>query len=639
MKNKNAVQGLGAALIDKKTYLLFCTSSDIRQGTFTVRESNNGLTFETIEGAAKVINMSGPADELGQCQFVHITKDGKEYYLTYKMCNNDKLCIAHSKNLIDWEKIGELDIKCNNAKIVSDYLYAGRTTMFAGGEALRLYVSDDLKRWKRAKHDLIEKEEGADEISVVDVQIVDEGIFVIYANIFTEKIEKKVQTQKGKICEDNKCDDENVVQQYKLYGALFQYGDPTKLLWQSKYPIYETKNTIKENSRLFGAALFDEYFVSYWTNQDGEMFLIRHFYSHEDNSNVGEVDNVHAPDDAMVEEDMGEFFELERAVVNPILSPQGEYGWESQAAYNPTAIESDGIIHIIYRADGDDLKSVWGYASTKDGITIDNRSKHCIYHRDSSPIGMEFAPPIPYTSGNNGGGGSEDPRAVLIDGEVYVTFTAFDGWGSVRVALTSIALEDLKNQRWNWKKTRKISPPGEMNKNWVIFPEKINGKFAILHSFVPNILVDYFDSLDELDGKTFIKSNNVRPIDYSRGWDSWFRGVGPAPIKTDDGWLIIYHAMDYKQPDRYRIGALLLDLNDPTIEICRSRGPILEPEEHYENEGHKWGVIYSCGAVVKDDQLFVYYGGADKFVCVATAPMQQFLDDLKNTGDVKMVIS
>lgn len=181
-----------------------------------------------------------------------------------------------------------------------------------------------------------------------------------------------------------------------------------------------------------------------------------------------------------------------------------------------------------------------------------------------------------------------------------------------------------------------ISPPGEIHKNWVIFPEKIKGKFAILHSFYPRILIDYFDSLDELDGKKFIKSDNSRPIDPKRTWDSWFRGVGPTPIKTKDGWLILYHAMDHRNPDRYRMGALILDLKNPTKILYRSKKPILEPDAIYENVGAKAGVIYSCGAVIKGKNLFVYYGGADTVTCIATANLQNFLDELKKSGKIKL---
>ncbi len=331
----------------------------------------------------------------------------------------------------------------------------------------------------------------------------------------------------------------------------------------------------------------------------------------------------------------GSSIRLAKSPNNPIISPSF-YSWESRATFNPTAIESDGVIHIVYRAVGEDDCSVLGYATSHDGFKINERPTYCIYKRYHQFV--ESSEPAPYSSGGGWNGGCEDPRIVLIDDTVYMTYTAFDGWGSVRMALTSIKLNDFKKKKWNWKKAVLISPPGEINKNWVLFPGKINGKFAILHSFYPKILINYYDSLDEFDGTKFIKSNNTRPIDHKRTWDSWFRGVGPAPIKTKDGWLVLYHAMDYKNPDRYRMGALLLDLKDPTKILHRSNNPILEPEENYENVGHKWGVIYSCGAVVKDGELYVYYGGADKFVCVASISMKELLEDLKKDMDVRLKI-
>ena len=324
---------------------------------------------------------------------------------------------------------------------------------------------------------------------------------------------------------------------------------------------------------------------------------------------------------------------LKKLAQNPIIKPS-LYSWESKATFNPAAFEADGKIHIVYRAIGEDDASSLGYAYTYDGLNIEGRPTYHIYKRHFNY--NENLPKIDYISGGGWSGGCEDPRLVLIDDTVYMIYTAFDGWGSVRIALTSIKLEDFKNKKWNWKKAVMISPPNEINKNWVIFPERINGKFAVMHSFYPKILIDYFDSLDELDGKKFIKSNNTRPIDYTRGWDSWFRGIGPSPIKTKYGWLILYHAMDYKNADRYRLGAMLLDLEDPTKILHRSKSPILEPEEEYENNGYKWGVIYSCGAVVKDGELFVYYGGADKFVCVASIKLQELIDDLIKDKDVKL---
>ncbi len=327
---------------------------------------------------------------------------------------------------------------------------------------------------------------------------------------------------------------------------------------------------------------------------------------------------------------------LKKAIHNPIIEPR-EYSWESKATFNPAAIFSNDKIHLVYRAIGDDDSSVLGYASSPDGYNFYDRPQYAIYRRY-----CDFSKPditvqsIDYVSGGGWNGGCEDPRLTVLGDTVYMLYTAFDGWGSLRIALTSIALDDFENKKWNWKKPVLISPPGQIHKNWVIFPEKINGKFAILHSFYPNIRIDYFNSLEELDGKDFINSDNTRPIDKNRLWDSWFRGVGPTPIKTDIGWLILYHAMDHKNPDRYRMGALILDFKDPTRVLYRSEHPILEPEEHYENNGFKWGVVYSCGAIVKNGTLFVYYGGADKVIGVATIKLSELLGDLKKHKVIKL---
>ncbi len=331
--------------------------------------------------------------------------------------------------------------------------------------------------------------------------------------------------------------------------------------------------------------------------------------------------------------DIDKGVKLKKVVSNPIISPS-LYSWESRATFNPAAFEEDGKVYIVYRAAGDDDSSVLGCATSFDGYSVEERPTYCIYKRKAKypKVGEK----IDYISGGGWNGGCEDPRLTLIDKTLYLLYTAFDGWSSVRMALSSISLSDFKNKKWNWSNERLISPPGEMNKNWVLFPEKINGKFAIMHSFYPKILINYFDSLDELDGSKYIKSNNTRPIDDKRTWDSWFRGVGPTPIKTKDGWLVLYHAMDHKNPDRYRMGALLLDLDDPTKILHRSKNPILEPEEDYENNGHKWGVVYSCGAVIKNKELFVYYGGADKYVCVASITLKELIDSLKGDKNIKL---
>ena len=99
---------------------------------------------------------------------------------------------------------------------------------------------------------------------------------------------------------------------------------------------------------------------------------------------------------------------------------------------------------------------------------------------------------------------------------------------------------------------------------------------------------------------------------------------------------MFYHAIDQSDPGKYKLGAMLLDLNDPTKILRRSENPILEPDELYENEGFKQGVVYSCGAVIMNGKILVYYGGADKVVCAASTDLDKFINDLMSSGAPKL---
>lgn len=327
---------------------------------------------------------------------------------------------------------------------------------------------------------------------------------------------------------------------------------------------------------------------------------------------------------------------LRKPPSNPIIKPSRDTTWQSKATFNPTALYHDGKVHIVYRAIGDTDESVLGYANSRDGVIINEKFPDIAYRHAKREKVKKTLPKISYSSGGGWSGGCEDPRLTLLeDGRVYLLYTAFDGWGSIRIALTSISLDDFISKRWDWRNPVLISPPNEINKNWVLFPEKIKGKYAILHSLSPKILVDYFDSLDELDGTKFIKSVHQGDPLWSKR-NIGIRGVGPSPIKTKYGWLVLYHAMDKINPNHYKLWAMILDLNNPTKVLHRGVEPILEPDEGYENYGFKSGVVYSCGAVVKDGKLFVYYGGADTVSCVATADFDKFLKELVSSKPNKL---
>lgn len=326
---------------------------------------------------------------------------------------------------------------------------------------------------------------------------------------------------------------------------------------------------------------------------------------------------------------------LKRFEGNPIIEPLNGVHWESKATFNPSAIYGDGKVHIIYRAIGDGDVSMFGYAKSSDGLVFEREPRPVFYQMASSLREQSYIQ-IPYSSGGGWNGGSEDPRLTRINSKVYMLYTAFDGWGSIRIALTSISFDDFVRGRWNWKAPVYISPPGEVHKNWVLFPERIKGKYAILHSISPRILIDYVNDLDEFDGTKFLRSSSPNGVGYEESWDNWPRGAGPAPLKTKYGWLLLYHAMDVNDPNRYKLGAMLLDLNDPTKILYRARAPILEPDETYENEGYKTGVVYACGAVIVDERLFVYYGGADRVTCVAVAEVEPFLKSIMSSGETNL---
>jgi beta-1,2-mannobiose phosphorylase / 1,2-beta-oligomannan phosphorylase len=322
---------------------------------------------------------------------------------------------------------------------------------------------------------------------------------------------------------------------------------------------------------------------------------------------------------------------------NPMISPRERNAWEAFSTFNPAAFYAADRVHILYRAQGFDYVSQVGYATSHDGLLIAERFAEPVYRPTQAFEGASLPAGDPNGSFASGGGsgGIEDPRATVIDDRVYMTYVAYDGWSPPRVALTSIALADFLNHNFLWEQPVLITPPGLVDKSAVIFPEKINGKYVIMHRVFPDILIDYVDSLD-FDGQTFLTGQqkiSPRSRDF---WDSRKIGAGAPPLKTKAGWLLIYQGVDDKDASEYKVGAMLLDLNDPAKVLARSAEPILLPREKYENVGFKAGVVYPCGALIKDDTLFVYYGGADSFVCVATARLDKFINDLQKTGNTNL---
>ncbi|MDD3007214.1 MAG: glycosidase, partial [Candidatus Pacebacteria bacterium] len=163
------------------------------------------------------------------------------------------------------------------------------------------------------------------------------------------------------------------------------------------------------------------------------------------------------------------------------------------------------------------------------------------------------------------------------------------------------------------------------DKDTCLFPEKFEDGYFIIHRIDGEITGDY---LNKIDFNEEIIDRSLKIIGpRTNAWDSLKVGVSSQPIKTDYGWLVLYHGVS-KSHSTYRVGAVLLDLKDPAIVLARSTDAIFEPEEEYEKVGIVNNVVFPCGMVIKDDLLFTYYGGGDKVVGVATMKLSIILDSL-----------
>lgn len=216
--------------------------------------------------------------------------------------------------------------------------------------------------------------------------------------------------------------------------------------------------------------------------------------------------------------------------------------------------------------------------------------------------------------------GIEDCRVAKINDIYHLTYTMVSANG-VGVGLRTTM--DWKNFE---KKGMIFSPH---NKDCAIFEEKINGKYYALHRpSSPELGGNYMWLAESPDG---IHWGNHKCIAKTREgkFDSKRLGAGAAPIKTKKGWLEIYHGATSE--NRYCLGAMLLDLDDPSKVIARSDEPIMEPIAEYEQIGFFGNVVFTNGHIVKDDTIQIYYGASDEFVCQASFSIKEILNQLNRS--------
>ncbi|PIU07649.1 MAG: hypothetical protein COT31_04035 [Candidatus Moranbacteria bacterium CG08_land_8_20_14_0_20_34_16] len=397
---------------------------------------------------------------------------------------------------------------------------------------------------------------------------------------------------------------------FEIQAVILSAKDPFKMIGQSKTPLLVPEKEYELYGKISGVIFPSGAFL-----KKNELHL---FYGGADSVCCAVKYNLKDLTDDLIAENSNNY-SLKRYKKNPILKPKPENGWEARSTINAGAIYEGGKTHLLYRAEANNFVSVIGYACSKNGYSIDERFEEPIY-----------VPRYDFEKNDKGQFyGCEDPRLVRIGSMIYMFYTAFNGIQNPRVALTSIKKSDFLKRRWNWSPAYLISDSPHSNKDTCIFPEKFKGKYLAIHRVDDyGMSLQYFDSLDF--SKTRLNSENNWISPRKGKWDSRKVGLNGPPIKTKWGWLILYHGIS-EFDSKYRFGAILTELKKPENIIARTEDPIFEPIMDYEKEGNVSNVVFSCGNVLIGKTIFVYYGGADKILGVATTSLSKLIKEIKKS--------
>jgi predicted GH43/DUF377 family glycosyl hydrolase len=315
----------------------------------------------------------------------------------------------------------------------------------------------------------------------------------------------------------------------------------------------------------------------------------------------------------------------ERFSNNPLLLPDPSHDFESKAVFNPAAVALGGKTYILYRCLSDRDVSTVGLAISNDGLYIDERLDEPIY----VPRIPEEMKGSPLESC-----GCEDPRITLLGETLYLCYTAYDGV-LPRLAMSHLSVSDFLDRKWqNWSLPKIISAPNVGDKDGCLFPDKLRDHYAFFHRLEPNIILDLVSNLDFPESTFLGTTTIIKPV--ANSWDDVKIGINAPPIKTAKGWLVLYHGIS-RIDHFYRLGALLLDLETGDL-ITRTKYPLLEPVTDYEKTGIVNNVVFPCGCTVKNDTLYIYYGGADQCVCGAKVSLSELVDYLDRSKEKKFLL-
>jgi len=300
-----------------------------------------------------------------------------------------------------------------------------------------------------------------------------------------------------------------------------------------------------------------------------------------------------------------------------VLSPDRE----CEAKFNAGMILEGDVVHMLYRWAEHDPDNKESVTYCKDHIRYAKLSK------DGKLIKDYDAPVIKSISGEYVGFGAQDPRIVPFEGYYYIFFCDYN-LKSARVGI-SRTKDFITYERLG------TIPTLKWDKDAYIFPERINGKIAYIHRFEPDIQIDYFDTFEEMFDENYWNNYDEKiheqvVLKGEHDWECLKIGGSIPPIKTELGWLFFYHGVSNdRDPFCYRMGACVLDYKNPSKVLARLPYPILQPDEDYEIEGDIHNVVFPQGTYILDDDMYISYGAADKYVALAKIKYSEVINELK----------
>jgi len=309
--------------------------------------------------------------------------------------------------------------------------------------------------------------------------------------------------------------------------------------------------------------------------------------------------------------------QAKRSPARPLIEPRtgsGEkfwkspYWWEQYGTFNPGVAEYRSKVLLLYRAYDIHYVSRFGLAESVDGVS---------FQRRELPV-VDTDPNDPYERL-----GIEDPRITKMDGIYYILHTSASYHP---VGHHPDVFEDIQENipwrvRVGMRTTREFRTFRRHGvilsdvpaKNACLLPERIRGAFALYYQERGDLALSYTRNFRRWFGTTLVPW--VKPS----WWETKKFGTGSQPIATKEGFLMVYHGVDQKKV--YRLGLMLFDRKDPSKILWRI-GPILEPKTSYEKRGYIANVVYTCGAVIRGGELWIYYGAADRAIARAVLPLK-----------------